>query len=197
MADQKEQRVCVKFCFLLGKNATETVGMLRQAFNDDALGKSQVYEWFSRFKSGNTSTEDMPRPGRPSTGRNDENIAKIKRAIDEDRRKTIDQLSEETNISWSTVQRILTEGLHMRRVSAKFVPRLLGDDQRENRVNVCRDLKTLTVRQFLTSNNMVIVPHPPYSPDLAPSWMPFFNPETKRQSAQWKHTDSPPPKNFG
>ncbi|PNF28850.1 hypothetical protein B7P43_G04434 [Cryptotermes secundus] len=80
--------------------------MLRQAFNDDALGKSQVYEWFSRFKSGNMSTEDMPRPGRPSTGRNDENIAKIKRAIDEDRRKTIDQLSEETNISWSTVQTI-------------------------------------------------------------------------------------------
>ncbi|PNF14435.1 hypothetical protein B7P43_G01681 [Cryptotermes secundus] len=83
--------------------------MLRQAFNDDALGKSQVYEWFSRFKSGSMSTEDMPRPGRPSTGRNDENIAKIKRAIDEDRRKTIDQLSEETNISWSMVQRILTE----------------------------------------------------------------------------------------
>jgi len=26
--------------------------------------------------------------------------------------------------------------------------------------------------------------------------MPMFNPETKRQSAQWKHTDSPPPKKF-
>jgi hypothetical protein len=51
MADHKEQRVCVKFCFMLGKTAAETVGMLRQAFNDDALGKSQVYEWFSRFKS--------------------------------------------------------------------------------------------------------------------------------------------------
>ncbi|KAJ4426259.1 hypothetical protein ANN_27071 [Periplaneta americana] len=74
------------------------------------------------------------------TGRNDENIAKIKRAIDEDRRKTIDEVSEETNLSWSTVQRILTEELHMRRVSAKFVPSLLTDDERENRVRVCRDL---------------------------------------------------------
>jgi hypothetical protein len=88
------------------------------------------------------STEDMPRLERPSTGRNDENIAKIKCVIDEDCRKTIDQLSEETNISWSTVQRILTEGLHMRWVSAKFVPRLLRDDQKENRVNVCGDLKS-------------------------------------------------------
>ncbi|KAJ4425842.1 hypothetical protein ANN_27468 [Periplaneta americana] len=42
------------------------------------------------FQICNMSTEDMPRSGHPSTGRNDENIAKIKRAIDEDRRKTID-----------------------------------------------------------------------------------------------------------
>jgi len=28
------------------------------------------------------------------------------------------------------------------------------------------------------------------------TWMPMFNPETKRQSAQWKHTDSPPLKKF-
>jgi len=27
----------------------------------------------------------------------------------------------------------------------------------------------LLTRQFLTDNNMTVVPHPPYSPDLAPS----------------------------
>jgi len=26
--------------------------------------------------------------------------------------------------------------------------------------------------------------------------MPMFKPETKQQLAQWKHTDSPPPKKF-
>ncbi|KAJ4451635.1 hypothetical protein ANN_03104 [Periplaneta americana] len=101
-----------------------------------------VCEWLYRFKSSNMSTEDMPCPGGPSSGRNDENIAKIKRAIDEDRRKTIDEVSEQTNLSWSTVQRILTQDLHMRRMPAKFVPRLLTDDQRENRVRVCRYLKS-------------------------------------------------------
>ena len=34
MADNKEQRVCVKFCFLLGKSAAETVLMLQEAFKD-------------------------------------------------------------------------------------------------------------------------------------------------------------------
>ena len=28
------------------------------------------------------------------------------------------------------------------------------------------------------------------------TWMPMFTSETKRQSAQWKYTDSPPPKKF-
>jgi len=27
-------------------------------------------------------------------------------------------------------------------------------------------------------------------------WMPMFNPETRWKSAEWKHTDSPPPKKF-
>jgi len=31
---------------------------------------------------------------------------------------------------------------------------------------------------------------------MVETWVPMFNPETKRQSAQWKHTDSPPPKKF-
>ena len=36
MADNKEQRVCVKFCFLLGKSAAETVLMLQEAFKEEA-----------------------------------------------------------------------------------------------------------------------------------------------------------------
>ena len=40
----------------------------------------------------------------------------------------------------------------MRRISAKFVPRVLTDDQKENRVEISQELL-----------------HPPYSPDLAPA----------------------------
>ena len=58
MADNKEQRVCIKFCFLLGKSAAETVLMLQEA-----LSRIQVYEWYSRFKGGEMSCEDQPRSG--------------------------------------------------------------------------------------------------------------------------------------
>jgi len=58
MAENKEQRVCVKFCFLLGKSAAETVLMLQEA-----LSRTQVYEWYSHFKGGEMSCEDQPRSG--------------------------------------------------------------------------------------------------------------------------------------
>jgi hypothetical protein len=43
----------------------------------------------------------------------------------------------------------------MRCVSAKFVPRLLTDDQKENRVEISQEL--------------LVNAHPPYSPDLDPA----------------------------
>jgi hypothetical protein len=53
----------------------------------------------------------------------------------------------------------------MRRVSAKFVPRLLTDDQKENR--------------YLAKHQTSVVPHPPYSPYLAPAdFFPFPNLQT-------------------
>jgi len=99
MADNKEQRVCFEFCFLLGKSAAETVLMMKEA-----LSRTQVYEWYSRFKGGAISCEDQPRSGRPSTCRNDENLDKVHIAINADHRRTIDEISEITGLSWSSCQ---------------------------------------------------------------------------------------------
>jgi len=68
-------------------------------------------------------------------------LKKIRDAIMFDRRRTIDKLEALTGISWSSCQRILTDELHMKRVAAKFVPRLLSEDQRANRLDVCREMK--------------------------------------------------------
>ena len=52
MSDLKEQRTCLKFCFLLRKTPTESLEMLQEAFKEQALSRAQVFEWFSRFKKG-------------------------------------------------------------------------------------------------------------------------------------------------
>ena len=64
MADFREQRACIKFCFKLGKTATECYEMLKTAFGEQTMGRSQTFQWFSRFKAGRTSTDDE-RSGRP------------------------------------------------------------------------------------------------------------------------------------
>jgi len=115
------------FCFLLGKTAAETVTMLREAFKKEALSQAWVYEWFSRFKHGDMSLENQTRSGRPSASRTDENIKNIRDAITFHRRRTIDELEALTGVSWSSCLRILTEELHMKRVAAKFVPRLFSE----------------------------------------------------------------------
>jgi hypothetical protein len=46
MTDVKEQWICIKFCFKLGKMAVETHEVLKEAFGDNALGQTQTYKWF-------------------------------------------------------------------------------------------------------------------------------------------------------
>jgi hypothetical protein len=39
-----EQRVCIKFCMKLGKSATETLEMLREASGEHSLSRTAVFE---------------------------------------------------------------------------------------------------------------------------------------------------------
>ena len=47
---RKEERYGIKFCFKLGKNATETYGMLQIAFRASSMNRASVLEWHKRFK---------------------------------------------------------------------------------------------------------------------------------------------------
>lgn len=68
--------VAIQLCFLLGKNATKPVLTLKTANKDDALGKTQVYMWFSCFKSSKMKMDDKYH-GHPLMSRTDKNNAKI------------------------------------------------------------------------------------------------------------------------
>jgi hypothetical protein len=40
----------VKFCVKIGKSVTETFEMLKIAFGEEAMCRTQTYEWWKRFK---------------------------------------------------------------------------------------------------------------------------------------------------
>ena len=63
-SDTLEERYAIKFCFKLGKNATETYGMLQTAFGASCMNRASVFEWHKIFKEGRESVRDDESCGR-------------------------------------------------------------------------------------------------------------------------------------
>ena len=56
--DTLEERYAIKFCFKLGKNATEMYGMLYTAFGSSCMNRVTVFEWHKRFKEDRESMRE-------------------------------------------------------------------------------------------------------------------------------------------
>lgn len=180
-----EQRCAIKFCFKLGHNATETCTKLQQAYGDAALSRAQVFRWFKEFSEGRESIEDDLRSGRPTTAKNDENVERIRLLVRSDRRLTVRLIADNLNLNHTTVHQVLTNELGMKKISAKFVPKNLTPEQKDNRKEVCSNLleRIETDPDFLT--NVITGDE---------SWIFEYDPETKRQSQEWHTANSPRPK---
>ena len=88
--DTLEEWYAIKFCFKLGKNATETYGMLQTAFQPSCMYRAPVFEWHKRFKVGRESVKDDERCGRSKEVRTPELIGQIRNFMDKDRRVSRD-----------------------------------------------------------------------------------------------------------
>ena len=114
-----------KICFKLGKNASETYGMLQTAFGSSCMNRASVFEWHKRFKEGRESVRDDERCGRGKEVRIPELIGQIKNFMDKDRRVSIETISAQFDVSVGTVHNIFREEQKMRKICTKFVPRVL------------------------------------------------------------------------
>ena len=90
-------------------------------------------------------------------------IESVRQIICEDRRCTIDEVSMLVGISHGTCHTIVTEYLKMRRVASKFVPRLLSVNQKQQRLDVCLEIKENTANSPSFISN-VITTKPGFTP---------------------------------
>jgi len=66
MGDFHEQHVCVKFCFKLGNTFSDTFEILKQAFGEEAMSRTQTHEWyicFNTLRTGSFKLFKRPFPG--------------------------------------------------------------------------------------------------------------------------------------
>ena len=127
------ERYAIKFCFKLGKNATETYGMLQTDFEPSCINWASVFEWHKRFKESRESVRDDERCGRSKEVNIPELMGQIKNFMDKDRRVSIETISVQFDVSVGTVHIDIHEELKMRKICAKFLPRVLREDQKERR----------------------------------------------------------------
>jgi len=97
------------------------------------------------------------------------------------RRLTIREISEDLNISYGSVQNILTTDLNMRRVSAKFVPRVLTVKQKQQRLSISLELRNCAASDSSCLRNVIKGDE---------TWVYGYDPEIRVQSSQWKSPSS-------
>jgi len=81
---------------------------LQQAYGEDAVGRTEVFDWFRRFKEGRTSVKSDPLSGRPSTSRNEEMIAKVRTFVRNNRRLIVREIADDCGIFVGSCDTILT-----------------------------------------------------------------------------------------
>ena len=180
-----EQRAVIKFCVNLGKSPTETKQMIDMAGDGAHVSRSMVFKWHKRFRDGRESIDDDERPGRP-TEIGDAIIDDIRHAVQEDGRITVREISELFDLSTSTVHTILTENLKLERLSARWVPRLLKEDEMKERVRASNAFLRRWRKEGDEFLSRIIT--------VDETWLVYYDPETKQQSSMWTRRGSTPPK---
>ena len=144
--DTLEERYAIKFCFKLGKNATETYGMLQTAFRPSCMNRTSVFEWHKRSKEGRESVRD------------DERCTRSKEV------NTPELIGQTVGVRVTTVE-ILRE---FRKSFLGKRPALFKSIQWHFHLDNVAIHNCILVTNYLTKRGIKTVPHRPYSPDLTP-----------------------------
>ncbi|UYV76598.1 hypothetical protein LAZ67_14001380 [Cordylochernes scorpioides] len=120
-------------------------------------------------------------------GKNAQNVQKITDLIKENPRTTLLELEQDTGISKTTIGRIVTKDLKLKKTPAKFIPRFLTNEQKLCRLATCENMLEMTRTdpewkdKIITGDETLVYD---------------YDPETKRQYAEWRGQDTKDSKNM-
>jgi transposase len=133
-----------------GKSAKEIHQQLLESGETNIPSYTTIWRWYAAFSEGSvTAMGDQPRSGRPKSATTTENVQLVSRLITEMPRLSTRELADDTGLSKDTVRRILTHELGLRKVCSTWVPRVLSQVNKENRVHCAQSI----IHQ-LNSNSM-------------------------------------------
>ncbi|GBP23279.1 Putative uncharacterized protein FLJ37770 [Eumeta japonica] len=129
-----EHRAVIKYFVKKGKTPKQIFEDMVSVLQESAPSYTKVKKWARLFQQGRESCEDDPRPGRPVTVVTEENVRKIEKLVLADRRIKLWQIAEELQISKERVGEIIHEHMNMRKISARWVPKILTPFDKQRRL---------------------------------------------------------------
>jgi histone-lysine N-methyltransferase SETMAR len=179
-------RTVIKFFTLLHKSPTAIHQILQEALLNHCPSITTVRTWCDAVKAGRMDMEDESRSGRPSTSTGEEQVQAAERLVLADKRITCEHLANELQVSVSTAFKILTEKLGRRKICAKWIPHNLSEEQTASRMS----LSSLHLRRYRREGDSFL--QRIVAGDE--TWVHSWEPELKRQSAEWLTKEEPRPK---
>ena len=178
----------IKFLTKEGTKAKEIHRRMADVYDDSSPKYSTVAKWSAEFKLGRDSLEDDPKPGRPADVISQEMIDCVEKLVLNSCRIKVAELASEWGISDGSVYTIIHEHLGMSKVSARKVPRNLNMQDRQQRVESSQELLEVYNANPEDFHTRLVTGDE--------TWLHHWDPDTKKESMQWKRPGSPPPKKF-
>ena len=151
--DQKTKiRSYIKCRIRLNIDSKQIFNELYGIYGPQTISMRTGFRWVKAFKAGKFSVEDDTRPGRPKTSVTEANIAAVKIVVEQDARLSVKDIASCTGISEGSVQTILKKRLDLRKVCARWVPHLLTEKQKTQRLKCAREL----LKTYKVCNRRVI-----------------------------------------
>ena len=184
--DQKtEIRSYIKCHIRLNIDSKQICNELCGKYGPRTISMRTVFRWFKAFKAWKFSFEDDTRPGRPKTSVTKANITAVKIVVKQDAQLSVKDIASCTGISEGSVQTILKKHLDLRKVCARWVPHLLTEEQKTQRLKCALEL----LKRYKGCNSRVIF-------NLLTgdeTGVHMFEPQRRADNKQWKRKDQKRP----
>ena len=184
--DKKDEiRAYIKARSKLGCSLKKLMTEISTAFGPSCVSYDTVRQWKKKFESGVESIKNAPKSGRPKSASRKEIVSKIKEIIEGDARFTVCDIARKVGISLSTVHLILKKYLKVRKISARWMPHLLTDEQKRQRVKVAKKLLQMFPKYDKKQFANVVTGDE--------TWVHYFEPVRKVSNKIWatKHSKRP------